>query len=257
MAKDRDSSCPIWPAQSQEVARGKEARSDLVLSHLSSTKNCWLWSLVPPSIARSQTSLLKSSSYRNLNSVSFRFTYKKLCLNLGALKLNTCSCCMKKILTWAKNPIVYKSPLSGVVALCCLAEGTGSELGRLLGVGLTLRPSLQSTAPLHCSALPPLLCYTWQAPRRISWWLEKGMASPSSPGVRGKVEAKPMTTQREGMKANWVNRMGPSPPPDPPSHNWDFLLGRLWFSSHLNLVWSCSMVYLVKAEIQHEKWNDK
>lgn len=140
------------------MARGKEARSDLVLSHLSSTKNCWLWSLVPPSIARSQTSLLKSSSYRNLNSVSFRFTYKKLCLNLGALKLNTCSCCMKKMLTWAKNPpIVYKSPLSGVVALCCLAEGTGSaELRRLCGVGLTLRPSLQSTAPLHCR--PSHLC---------------------------------------------------------------------------------------------------
>lgn len=111
--------------------------------------------------------------------------------------------------------------------------------------------------PTALQALPPLLCYTWQAPRRILWWLEKGMASPSSPGVRGKVGAKPMTTQREGMKANWVNRMGPSPPPDPPSHNWDFLLGRLWFSSHLNLVWSCSMVYLVKAEIQHEKWNDK
>lgn len=107
--------------------------------------------------------------------------------------------------------------------------------------GLVGIVTLQSTA--HCTAGSPT--FTVQEPRRISWWLEKGKASLSSPGIRGKVGAKLLMTQREARKANQANRMDPSPSPHSPSHNWDFLLERLWFSSHLDLVWSCSTVNLV------------
>lgn len=60
------------PGGGQEE-RGKKLSCSFSLSM---TKNCWLWLLVPPSIARSQTSLLKAPSHRNLNSLAFLFTYK-------------------------------------------------------------------------------------------------------------------------------------------------------------------------------------
>lgn len=48
------------PAQHQEAARRKEGRSALVLPNLSITKNGWLSVLVPRSVGRSQTFLLKA-----------------------------------------------------------------------------------------------------------------------------------------------------------------------------------------------------
>lgn len=141
---------------------------------------------------------------------------------------------MKKMLTWAMSP----PPTHSLQILTVRGGGTvlphwRNEFGwaRENPWGLVEIVTLQSTA--HCTAGSPT--FTVQEPRRISWWLEKGKASPSSPSIRGKVGAKLLMTQREARNANQANRMDPSPSPHPPSHNWEFLLERLWFSSHLDL----------------------
>lgn len=105
--------------------------------------------------------------------------------------------------------------------------------------------------PTALQALPPPHLAGTQENLRMTW-----MASASSPGIRGKVGANPGGLKEKLWRNTKLTEWLP-PSPEPPSHNWDFLFERLWFSSHLDLVWTCSMVYLVKVEILHEKWNYK